>query len=293
MAHDQNAGFSKGTQQHTAEQSPSFSVLISVYNRDDEHYLASSLNSIINQTCPPSEIVLVKDGPLNEACDKVISNLKQTCIEKLKIIELEKNMGLGNALRIGLDACSNELVARMDTDDICEPNRFEIQTSYLREHPEIDVLSSFIGEFDFDENKINKVRRVPLQPAVIKRVARYRNPINHMAVMFKKSSVLASGNYQHFLWFEDYYLWARMLMRGFRFANIPNILIRVRADNELFRRRGGMTYLKQEIKLQNEFLKMGFTNFPIFLFNIFVRSLFRIIPNKVRVSLYRNYLRHS
>ena len=293
MAHDQNAGFSKGTQQHTAEQSPSFSVLISVYNRDDAHYLASSLNSIINQTCPPSEIVLVKDGPLNEACDKVISNLKQTCIEKLKIIELEKNMGLGNALRIGLDACSNELVARMDTDDICEPNRFEIQTGYLREHPEIDVLSSFIGEFDFDENKINKVRRVPLQPAVIKRVARYRNPINHMAVMFKKSSVLASENYQHFLWFEDYYLWARMLMRGFRFANIPNILIRVRADNELFRRRGGMTYLKQEIKLQNEFLRMGFTNFPIFLFNIFVRSLFRIIPNKVRVSLYRNYLRHS
>jgi hypothetical protein len=114
-----------------------------------------------------------------------------------------------------------------------------------------------------------------------------------MAVMFKKSSVLASGNYQHLLWFEDYYLWARMLMRGFRFANIPNILIRVRADNELFRRRGGMTYLKQEIKLQNEFLRMGFTNFPIFLFNIFVRSLFRIIPNKVRVSLYRNYLRHS
>jgi len=270
-----------------------FSVLISVYHHVDPNHLNLSLHSIINQTCPPSEIVLVKDGPLNEACDKVISDLEQKFIGELKIIALEKNMGLGNALRIGLDACSNELVARMDTDDICEPNRFEIQTNYLRENPEIDVLSSFIGEFDFDENKINKVRRVPLQPAVIKRVARYRNPINHMAVMFKKSSVLASGNYQHFLWFEDYYLWARMLMRGFRFANIPNILIRVRADNELFRRRGGMTYLKQEIKLQNEFLRMGFTNFPIFLFNIFVRSLFRIIPNKVRVSLYRNYLRHS
>ena len=289
--YDQKTGYSKDTQHCNGEHFRSFSVLISVYCRDDANYLASSLKSIISQTCPPSEIVLVKDGPLNEACDKVISNLKRRFIGELKIIELRKNMGLGNALKIGLDACSNELVARMDADDISELNRFEIQINYFKENPDIDVLSSYIGEFDSDESIINKVRRVPLASDAIKKHAKYRNPMNHMAVMFRKESDLAAGSYKHFLWFEDYYLWARMLMDGYRFANVPNILIRMRANDGLFQRRGGWQYLKQEIMLQNEFFKIGFISFPIYLFNITTRSFFRIIPNNVRAILYKKLLR--
>jgi len=288
---DQKAGNLKDKQNNNQQLSPSFSVLISVYFRDDSNYLASSLNSIISQTCPPAEIVLVKDGPLNEACDKVIYDLRQNFIGELKIIELEKNMGLGNALRIGLDACSYELVARMDADDISVLNRFERQINYFKENPDIDVLSSYIGEFDNDENVINNVRQVPLEPNVIKKNARYRNPMNHMAVMFRKESVLAAGSYQHLLWFEDYYLWARMLILGYQFANLPDILIRMRANDDMFRRRGGWKYFRQELLLQNEFLKIGFINLPTYLFNIIARGAVRIIPNNARSIVYKKLLR--
>ena len=293
MVSAQKEGNIKVTQHTDEERFSSFSLLMSVYYHDDANYLNSSLNSIISQTCPPSEIVLVKDGPLKEACDKVISDFQLRYNATLTIIALEKNVGLGHALRAGLDACTYELVARMDADDICEPDRFEIQLKYFEENPETDVLSSYIGEFDTDEKKIITIRKVPLEPGLIIKKARYRNPINHMAVMFKKTPVLSVGSYNDFLWFQDYYLWARLLKAGYRFANVPNVLIRARAGNELFQRRGGWEYLKQEMLLQKEFLKMGFINFPIFVFNVFIRSLVRIMPNTMRASLYGNYLRHS
>jgi len=276
---------------HLPDGMNNFSVLIAVYQKDKSEYLDLSLSSIINQSIPPTEIILVKDGPIPTDLDRIIEQWRSRFNGEFKIISLDTNRGLGEALGIGLNACTNEIVARMDADDICELNRFEIQMDYLRKNSEIDVLSSCVAEFDFDHTKIGRYRKVPLSPGKIKVMAKFRNPINHMSVIFKKSSVISAGNYHHCLWFEDYYLWARMMIKGYRFANLSEPLVRVRANSGMFRRRGGIKYFQQEIRVQREFLKMGFISWPIYLFNCIFRGIVRLIPNNIRSLAYRALLR--
>lgn len=268
-----------------------FSVLMSVYHKEKPKYLDEAINSIVSQVLSPDEIVLIKDGPLPYETEKVIGNWKKRLGPKLKIISLKQNVGLGRALTIGLQRCRYEIVGRMDTDDICDRYRFKKQIEFLESDPHTDVVGSWIAEFDSDSYKVVGIRKVPLSHKEISKKILFRNPMNHMSVMFRKSSVITVGAYEDLRWCQDYQLWIRMLLSGCRFANLPELLVYVRTGKPMYARRGGCMYLASEIKLQRFFLRTGLLPLPIFVFNVCVRLIVRFIPNEVRKCVYEKFLR--
>jgi glycosyltransferase involved in cell wall biosynthesis len=237
----------------------------------------------------PHEIVVVEDGPLSDKLRVAMDNWKANL--PIKTIKTPRNKGLGSALGLGLKSCSHPIIARMDADDICHPERFKKQLAFLIDHPEIDVAGSWISEFENDETNIYGSRKLPVNPHELSRYARKRNPLNHMTVMFRLQPVLNAGSYQSFPGFEDYHLWARMLLNDSRFANLPEYLVNVRAGSEMLKRRGGKTYARNELKLQKEFLRMGFINYAEFLRNVLIRYSVRLMPQKTRRHVYK--LLHS
>lgn len=267
-----------------------FSVLLSLYYKECPEYLHQSLLSIFNQTLIPDEVVLVKDGPLTEELEKVVLGYQQR-YSSLKIILLPQNQGLGRALNEGLKHCSYDIVARMDTDDIAKPNRFEKQLSFLKAHPEIDVVSSWIDEFEGTIDNILSIRKLPETPEELFQYGKSRCPVNHPAVMFRKSAVLRSGGYLHFPLFEDYYLWVRMLMNGSKFYNIQESLLYFRTSPDMFKRRGGLKYALTEMKLLHRFYKLGYISLSQMLKNDMVRAMVRLMPNSLRSFIYQKILR--
>jgi len=197
---------------------------------------------------------------------------------------------LGNALHKGVELCSNDIIARMDTDDIAIENRFEIQYKYLNEHPEVSVVGSFIEEFAGGE-KLG-VKEVPIRHEDIFQYSKTRNPINHMTVMFRKSHVVDSGNYKHFPYLEDYYLWCRMMEKGYTFHNIPIVLVKARTGKEMCRRRGGYTYFLAHKKLKGIQYKLKLINYFEYCKAVTGCFIFTMAPNFAREILYRNVLRN-
>lgn len=206
----------------------------------------------------------------------------------LKPIYLERNHGLGNALKIALDNCQYELVARMDSDDISLEDRFETQLRYFKEHPEIDLVGGNITEFIGDEYNIIGQRYVPETDAEIKKYMKKRCAMNHMSVMYKKSVVIKSGSYQDWYHNEDYFLWIRMLLMGAKFANVPENIVNVRVGNEMSARRGGIKYFKSEAALQWYMLKKRIITIPQYVYNILIRFLGEVVmTNWLRAKLFR------
>ena len=224
------------------ENSLKFSVLISVYIKENPEYFDTALESVVNQTLMPNEIVIVKDGALTEELDAVIEKYVSKYPQLFNIVALEKNVGLGDALRIGVLNCKNEIIARMDSDDICHRERFEKQIKFLTENSNIDLVGSWISEFEEKPEQIISYRQLPIEHEKIYKFGQFRCPVNHMTVMYKKEAVLKAGNYQTFKNIEDYYLWGRMLKQGSVFANIPECLVNVRAGQAMFKRRANLTY---------------------------------------------------
>ena len=272
---------------------PDFSVLISVYKNEKAGYLYQALKSIINQTLPPTEIVIVKDGQLTEELDQCIEYFQSKNKELFKILLFKNNRGLGCALHDGLLACSYDYVARMDSDDIARPERFEKQMGYLINNRDIALLGTWIKEFSVTLEQPDSITMLPCDDEAIRKYAKHRNPFRHMTVIFKKDAVLASGNYRDFLWFEDYDLWIRILQNGYKTANLPEYLVDVRADKDMFIRRGGWKYLKQDFRFQKFLLESRFIGFFDFLINIIIRSFVRIIPNNLRCCIYSKFLREK
>ena len=269
-----------------------FSVLISVYKKEKAEYLKRALQSVINQTLKPTEIVIVKDGPLTKELDDCIEDFQKQNFKLFKILSFKEIRGLGLALRDGVKACKYEYIARMDRDDISKPDRFEKQFNYLQKHPETALLGTWITEFSKYENKPDTVTKLPYTHQEIIEFAKRRNPFRHVTVVFKKTAVIQSGNYRDFLWFEDYDLFVRMLQNGYIGANIPEYLVNVRADKDMFARRGGWQYLKQDYRFQKLLLKRKFIDKTDFIINITIRSIVRLIPNKLRSYFYKRILRN-
>lgn len=268
-----------------------FSVLLSVYWKEQPAYLQQSLDSIFRQTLLPDEVVLVKDGLLTEELNQVID--MYILKPQLKVISLSENQGLGKALNEGLKHCSYDLVARMDTDDVAKPNRFEKQIAVFSAYPEIDVVGAWIDEFEGNIDNVISIRKLPETHDKIMKFAWKRNPINHPVVMFRKNAVLAAGSYRHFPLFEDYYLWVRMLLNGARFYNLQESLLYFRFSPDMFKRRGGWRYAIDEYKFQYRLLNLGFVNYCQFVQNVSVRFISRILPNDLRAILYKKVLRKS
>ena len=267
-----------------------FSVLISLYIKEDPSYLRQSLESLFSQTVLPSEIVLVKDGVLTKELDVIVSNYQQIH-SNFKVVTLRENQGLGIALNEGLKHCSYDLVARMDTDDIAKPNRFEKQIRVFQQNSNIDICSAWIEEFEGDWHNVISIRMLPETHDEIAYYAQSRCPINHPVVMFKKSAVIRAGGYQHFPLFEDYFLWLRMLKNGAKFYNIQDSLLYFRTSSEMFKRRGGWKYAMDEYRFQKMMLEMDMISYKRFILNVMTRFPVRIAPNRVRSWLYKRALR--
>ena len=268
-----------------------YSVLMSVYSRESPDFLSWALDSIHAQTCPPNEIVLLKDGPLTAELDALIKANQLRPGPRLVVIGLERNVGLGTALQVGLEACAFPIVARMDSDDIAASTRCEKQLKFLETHPDVDAVGTWISEFQGNEDKIYARRVLPTSHEDITKFAKKRNPLNHMTVMLRKQSVLAAGGYRSFTGFEDYYLWVRMLVKGAKFANLPEFLVNARGGQSQLRRRGGLAYAICELKLQREMLRLGFINILEFARNVSLRFITRISPTALRKWIYRGIRR--
>lgn len=279
------------TEQQQLKMAIQFSVLISVYKKEKAEYLKQALQSVINQTLKPTEVVIVKDGILTKELDECIENFQRQHPKLFKTLTFKKNRGLGLALRDGVKACKYEYIARMDSDDISKPDRFEKQFKYIQKHPETMLLGTWITEFSKDENKPDTVTKLPCIHKEILKFAKSRNPFRHMTVIYKKQAVINSGNYRDFLWFEDYDLWIRMLQKGYITANIPEYLVNVRADKSMFARRGGWQYLKQDLRFQKYLKEIDFISYKKYISNMIIRATVRIIPNKIRTLFYAKILR--
>ena len=269
-----------------------FSVAISVYKSDDPKFFDRALFSITEmQTIKPDEIVLVVDGPVCEELNRVIEKYERL-YSIFHIIRLEKNGGLGNALKIAVESSKYDLIARMDSDDVSLPTRFEQQLRYFEEHPEVDIVGGDITEFIGDESNIVGKRVVPKSNEEIREYMRRRCAFNHMSVMYKRNVVQGAGGYQDWFCNEDYYLWIRMWLNHAVFANTGSILVNVRVGKEMYQRRGGWKYFKSEAKLQSFMLKKGVIRVPRYLVNVSERLILQVlVPNKVRGWVFRTFAR--
>lgn len=274
-----------------------YSVLMAVYGKEQASWFQKAAESMMTQTVSPSEFVLVCDGPLTKELETVIRYLDARYQGILKILRLKENKGLGEALRQGVLLCSHELVARMDSDDIACPDRCEKQLQLFQNNKNLAFCSGTIAEFS-DEREIctsaktgMRKRQLPCSHREIKAFAKKRNPMNHMAVMFRKSAVLQSGNYRSIEGAEDYDLWARMLMQGFQAANLPDVLVWARIGNGMELRRGGLRYTARILRFQTELLKMGFLNPFQYFFNCCVRVPVCLMPGRLRAAFYQICLR--
>lgn len=270
-----------------------FSVAISVYKNDSPVHFDRALESIYTlQTVKPSEIVLVVDGPVATVIDQVIEKYTEICGNLLKVIRLEENGGLGNALRIAVENSKYELIARMDSDDISVPTRFEQQLKVLDEQPDVDIVGGDITEFIGDESNIVALRKVPCSDAEIKAYMKIRCAMNHVSVMYRKSAVQEAGGYLDLFWNEDYYLWIRMFERGSIMANTGTPLVNVRTGEDMYKRRGGKKYYLSEKFLQDYMLERNMISRTTYYSNLAKRLIVqRVLPNFVRGFVFKTLAR--
>jgi len=262
-----------------------FSVLMSVYCKENSSYLHQALLSIWDeQVLKPKQIVLVKDGNLTRDLDIIVEQWKLRLGSTLTVVPIIKNVGLASALNEGLKYCNYELVARMDTDDISLSSRFEKQLEFMKRNPNIDASSGYIEEFDAS-GEIVSTRKLPVLPSDVKVFAKQRSPLSHPATIFRKQAVLSVGGYPD-LYPEDYLLWVKMIINGSDLANIPEVLLKMRTDEGFITRRG-YNFLKGEIKIYRYMRVEGFISYLEYIKIILIRSALRLSPNFLKVLLYK------
>jgi glycosyltransferase involved in cell wall biosynthesis len=270
-----------------------FAVLMSVYAKESVHFLDDSLKSVLNQTLAPNEIIIVKDGTVPEEINTLIELYRARQPELFKIVGYENNRGLGEALNYGLTFAQSEYVIRMDSDDVCVPERFETQMAFFANHPDVDVLGSNISEFENDPANPIRVRKVPESHEQIIKKAALMNPMNHMTVAFKRKKVLSAGGYRHAPYFEDYDLWVRMLNRGMKFHNLQKPLVLARVGNDMVGKRHGWRYFRFELDHFKKMHASGFITRLPFIKAVLLRLPLRLIPKGLLAAFYNFALRKN
>ena len=267
-----------------------FSVLMSVYKNERASWFRTALDCILNQTILPQEIVLVKDGPVPSDLDAIIDDYSSR-YPIFHIVANETNLGLGLSLQKGILECSNEIIARMDTDDIIPPERFEKQLAAINKG--YDVVSCWSVPFINSYDNAVAVKKRPENHDDIVKLAHRRSPICHAACMYRKSAVIKAGNYQDRLYYEDYNLWVRMIQSGAKFYNVQEPLYFFRTDERQLSRRGGWSYLKRELGYLREFYDLGFYSFNDLFVNSSIRIVARLCPPFMRGWIFKKIWRHS
>lgn len=270
-----------------------FSIITSVYKNDKPEFVRIALDSmLVNQSVKPSEVVLVQDGPVSKEMESLLEEYDSKYAGVMRLIRLEENAGLGNALKLGVENAKYDYLARMDSDDICNSKRFELQLQYMEAHPEVDVLGGQISEFIDSPDNIVAHRMVPLDNNSICEYMKSRCAFNHMTVMLKKSAVLKAGNYIDWFWNEDYYLWLRMMMQKCIFANLDSVLVNVRTGADMYLRRGGRKYYESERGIKKLQLKQGMISSFEYFYYMSQRYILQILmPNWLRGWVFRTFAR--
>ena len=268
-----------------------YSVLMSVYVKEKPEYLRMSIDSMIHQTVEPDEIVIVEDGPLTNELYDVLDEYESKYPKLIQRCRNEVNLGLGMALNKGLAACKNELVARMDTDDISKPERCELQLKRFEENPELSIVGAHIDEFVGDIENVVSTRKVPLKSEEIYKFGKRRNPFNHPVVMYRKSKVLGIGGYADMPKGQDWDLFGRLLYGDYKGENIDKSLLWFRFDENMVRRRKSFGEVKTSIETAFSFYKMGYASVIDFAFTIVVYVGIYVLPDSAVRRLYQA-LRH-
>lgn len=268
-----------------------YSVAMSVYKNDNPEHFLQALDSIIRQTIPPTEIILVVDGPVPKSIDTVITKMKEK-FNNFETIRLVENKGHAVARQTGIDATHYELVGLMDSDDISVYDRFEKQLEIFQKNQNLDVLGGQIQEFIDSTENIVGIRKVPVDHSEIKKFLKRRCPFNQMTVMMKKSSMLKAGGYIDWYCEEDYYLWLRMFKEGCLFQNLPDNLVYVRVGKEMYQRRGGFKYFRSEAKLQKYMWKQKIITLPQYMLNVSIRFFVQLLlPYYIRGIVFQELFR--
>lgn len=262
-----------------------FSVLMSLYHKEQPVYLETCLDSLVAQTLPASEIVVVFDGKLPESLEQIVQKFTEKL--PLVVVRLQQNVGLGRALNEGLKHCSNEWVLRMDTDDICLPERFEKQIAFIRENPDVALFSTQVEEFDETMSSSLGIKSVPVSCEEIYSSSLLRNPFNHMAVAYKKSVIEQVGGYQHHLYMEDYNLWLRVIAQQYKVYNLPEILVKVRSGTAMYARRKGFDYIKSELQLAQLKSQLKLQSAGAATIYFIMRALPRLLPKSLLGKVYK------
>lgn len=269
----------------------SFSVCMSVYKNDKPNDFLVAVRSIYNQTIAPNDIVLVVDGPIGEELKDAIACLELET-EVLNVVWLPENQGHAIARQTALMAAKNELIAVMDADDISVSTRFEKQLAIFEQYPDVTVVGGLINEFIGEPTDIVGTRIVPENDSEIKEYLKSRCPMNLVTVMMRKSHLQKVGGYIDWYCEEDYYLWIRLFLAGYKFYNIQENLVDVRVGEEMYQRRGGWRYFKSEAKLQHFMWKSGVIGIARFLYNVSIRFVIQVaMPNRVRGWVFRTFAR--
>lgn len=268
-----------------------YSVLMSVYYKENPTWLKESIESILNQTVRTNDFVLIEDGILTEELEKIVEKYEKEYPEIFNIVRLKENVGLGPALAIGIKECKNELIARMDSDDFSVPERCEKELFMFEKDNSLDMVGSNIIEFTENIKNVQAYRKLPELDSEIKKYMRRRNPFGHPSVMFKKSKVLEAGNFKSYYLCEDYDMWIRMAKVNAKFYNIQEVLVYMRIGKDFYKRRGGIKYLKSILKFKREQYKNGFYSFKDYVITAGTSMVICLMPNFIRDIFYKKFLR--
>jgi glycosyltransferase involved in cell wall biosynthesis len=264
------------------------SVLLPVAATSNTVGLRRAYRSIIEQTVLPSEIVIVTNQSLTDDLETTIEDLVSTHSDS-RHEHIPDSSGLGGVLQAGLRSCSEPLVARMDADDIAEPERFANQQTVLTD-TNVDVVGSYLAEFLDDPDHPERIREVPITHDEIAKWMPWRCPLNHPTTMFDREAVLAAGGYRDFPMMEDWDLWARCLAAGLRFRNIDQALVRAQVT-DLSGRRGGMAYVQAEIRMARELRNLSLASKRDTIRHLCLRIPPRLLPSRIRDLVYRTFAR--
>ena len=274
-----------------------FTVALCVYHQDHPDYFKEALESVVHQRLMPAEVVLVVDGVIGEALEQVIVWFHQRC-EALGVVfepcYLESNRGHGEARRISIERASHPLVALMDADDLSDYERFAKQVARFEQSPQLSIVGGQIVEIDHATKRPLGRREVPLTDSEIRAYLQRRCPFNQVTVMVRREDILAVGNYIDFYHNEDYYLWVRMYLAGYHFANLPDVLVEVRINEAFYDRRGGWRYFLSEFRLQRIMYREGITSLGRFLLNSAMRLVLQVLlSDRLRGILFQKLAREG
>lgn len=267
-----------------------FTVIMAIYAGDTPAFAMEAFESLQQQTLVPTEILVVVDGPIGGELQNVVHEI--SAFPGVRVLRLPDNRGAGAARDAAIRQAKHEIIAIMDADDLCDVHRFERQIPIIAQE-QADLVGAWIEEFDKHPGDLRSVRKVPTDSKAIYDYGKWRQPVNHVTVVFRRSAYLAVDGYSSLRRIEDYDFLVRMLVQGFVLRNVPEILVHVRAGGGYLQRRQGMAYIREEIGLYRRMYRWGYINAIQFAGNVLSRIVIRFFPFRAFQLLYKVFLRHD